>query len=40
LGGADVHCKISGVTDYYAHDELEALYYGRQIVEKVFIQNN
>lgn len=29
LGGADVHCKISGVTDYYAHDETEALYIGR-----------
>jgi len=25
LGGADVHCKISGLTDYYAADEIDAL---------------
>jgi len=35
LGGADVHCKISGVSDYYAHDEYEALLYARNIVANV-----
>lgn len=25
LGGADVHCKESGVTDHYAQNEIEAL---------------
>ncbi|RME44394.1 MAG: methylcrotonoyl-CoA carboxylase, partial [Deltaproteobacteria bacterium] len=25
LGGADVHCSISGVADYYAEDEIHAL---------------
>ncbi|RME73727.1 MAG: hypothetical protein D6776_06510, partial [Planctomycetota bacterium] len=32
LGGADVHCRRSGVTDHYAHDELEALAMCREIV--------
>lgn len=35
LGGADTHCKISGVTDHYANDEIEALKIGRQIVAKL-----
>ena len=26
LGGADMHCKISGVTDHYAVDDKHALY--------------
>jgi 3-methylcrotonyl-CoA carboxylase beta subunit len=25
LGGADVHCRISGVTDHFAHDDPHAL---------------
>lgn len=25
LGGADVHCRLSGVTDHFARDEVEAL---------------
>lgn len=25
LGGAELHCRTSGVTDYFAHDELHAL---------------
>ena len=25
LGGADVHCSISGLTDHYATNELHAL---------------
>ena len=32
LGGADVHCKISGVADYYAQDEKHALSLARDIV--------
>lgn len=32
LGGATVHCKISGVTDYFAATEEEAWQYGRDIV--------
>jgi len=32
LGGADVHCKISGVTDHYAHDDAHALAIARRIV--------
>ncbi|XP_068637879.1 methylcrotonoyl-CoA carboxylase beta chain, mitochondrial isoform X2 [Aristolochia californica] len=33
LGGATVHCKISGVSDHFAVDELHALAIGRQIVK-------
>ena len=25
LGGADVHCKVSGLIDHYANDEVEAI---------------
>jgi 3-methylcrotonyl-CoA carboxylase beta subunit len=32
LGGADVHCRQSGVTDHYANDEYHALYLCRRIV--------
>jgi acetyl-CoA carboxylase carboxyltransferase component len=32
LGGADVHCRTSGVTDHLAHDDEEALRIGRSIV--------
>ncbi|MDO6706012.1 carboxyl transferase domain-containing protein [Photobacterium sp. 1_MG-2023] len=32
LGGADVHCKTSGVADYYADDEAHALTLARQAV--------
>lgn len=32
LGGADVHCKISGVCDHYAHDDVHALEITRNIV--------
>lgn len=32
LGGADLHCKISGVTDHYALDDEHALYLARQVV--------
>jgi len=33
LGGADVHCRISGVSDYYAADDAQALEIARNIVE-------
>lgn len=33
LGGADVHCKISGVADHYAQNDLHALVITRNIVE-------
>ncbi|CAD5206908.1 unnamed protein product [Bursaphelenchus okinawaensis] len=32
LGGADLHCGESGVTDYYAHNDEHALYQARSIV--------
>ncbi|KAM6540754.1 hypothetical protein CsatB_005201 [Cannabis sativa] len=35
LGGADVHCKTSGVSDYFAQDELHGLVIGRNIVKNL-----
>src|ERR1700733_1374955 len=35
LGGADVHCQKSGVTDHFADDEAHALRIGRDIVENL-----
>ncbi len=35
LGGADVHCRTSGVTDHYARDDAEALAIVRDIVENL-----
>ncbi|XP_022135841.1 methylcrotonoyl-CoA carboxylase beta chain, mitochondrial [Momordica charantia] len=35
LGGAGVHCKTSGVSDYFAQDELHALALGRNIVKNL-----
>lgn len=32
LGGADMHARISGVADYLAEDELDAIRLGREIV--------
>jgi 3-methylcrotonyl-CoA carboxylase beta subunit len=32
LGGADVHCRTSGVTDHYAQNDAHALAIARQIV--------
>ncbi|KNC97898.1 uncharacterized protein SPPG_06889 [Spizellomyces punctatus DAOM BR117] len=40
LGGADLHCKTSGVTDYYAHSDEHALNLGRQIVANLNYQRN
>ncbi|HWE55309.1 MAG TPA: carboxyl transferase domain-containing protein [Acidimicrobiales bacterium] len=33
LGGADMHSRISGLSDYFAVDERECIAIGRQIVE-------
>jgi len=33
LGGADVHCRISGVADHYANDDHHALNITRRIVQ-------
>eukprot|EP00834_Sanchytrium_tribonematis_P000917 NODE_19_length_47148_cov_1.447810.p8 type:complete len:478 gc:universal NODE_19_length_47148_cov_1.447810:12094-10661(-) len=33
LGGADLHCKVSGVTDHYAINDEHALDIGRNIVD-------
>jgi len=35
LGGADVHCRKSGVSDHYAHDDPEAIHITRNIVENL-----
>jgi 3-methylcrotonyl-CoA carboxylase beta subunit len=35
LGGADVHCKTSGVTDHYAQDDNHALSIARDIVKNL-----
>lgn len=46
LGGADVHCRTSGVADYYAADDHHALQIARDIVgtlnrvKKVSLQTN
>ncbi len=35
LGGADVHCRESGVSDHYAHNDTEAIRMLRNIVENL-----
>lgn len=35
LGGADTHSKISGVTDYYANNDVHALQLTREIVDQL-----
>ncbi len=40
LGGADVHCKISGVADHYALDDPHALYLARQCIRGLNYQKN
>ncbi len=35
LGGADVHCRVSGVTDHYAEDDNHALEITRSIVQNL-----
>ncbi len=35
IGGADVHSRVSGVTDYYAQNDLHALALARRIVARL-----
>ncbi|CAI8028641.1 Methylcrotonoyl-CoA carboxylase beta chain, mitochondrial [Geodia barretti] len=35
MGGADVHCKISGVSDHYAQDDPHALYLARRCIRSL-----
>jgi acetyl-CoA carboxylase carboxyltransferase component len=35
LGGADVHCRTSGVTDHYAQNDKHALQIARNIIENL-----
>lgn len=35
LGGADVHCRTSGVTDHYAQDDAHALSITRNIIQNL-----
>lgn len=35
MGGASLHCKVSGVTDHYALDDEHALYTARKIVRNL-----
>src|SRR3954465_13374652 len=35
LGGADVHCRVSGVADHYALDEEHALSWARDVVSNL-----
>ncbi|XP_063437598.1 methylcrotonoyl-CoA carboxylase beta chain, mitochondrial-like [Mytilus trossulus] len=35
LGGADLHCSKSGVTDYYAQDDEHALHIARRIIKNI-----
>ncbi len=35
LGGAEMHARVSGLADYFATDELDALRIGRQIVRRL-----
>ena len=35
LGGAEVHCEVSGVTDHFAEDDQEALAIARDIVSNI-----
>ncbi len=32
LGGAEMHARVSGLSDYLANDEFDALRLGRQII--------
>src|SRR5262249_57890731 len=35
LGGAEMHARTSGLADYFALDELDAIRIGRQIVARL-----
>ena len=38
LGGADVHCKVSGVADHYALDDHHGLYLARRCIKSLNYQ--
>jgi 3-methylcrotonyl-CoA carboxylase beta subunit len=38
LGGADIHCRMSGVADHYAQNDRDALHIARQIVGNLNIK--
>ncbi|KAG6406584.1 hypothetical protein SASPL_134189 [Salvia splendens] len=40
LGGASLHCRTSGVSDYFAQDEHHALAIGRNIVKNLHMAGN
>ena len=35
LGGAQMHSRVSGLSDYFAHDERDAIRIGRQIMSRI-----
>ncbi|KAJ4965219.1 hypothetical protein NE237_017068 [Protea cynaroides] len=37
LGGASMHCKVSGVSDHFAEDELHGLAIGRSIIKNLYM---
>ncbi|XP_008782227.2 methylcrotonoyl-CoA carboxylase beta chain, mitochondrial isoform X2 [Phoenix dactylifera] len=37
LGGASMHCKISGVSDHFAEDELHGLAIGRNVIKNLYM---
>lgn len=40
LGGADLHCRSSGVTDHYAVDDFHALHLARQCIRNINYRKN
>eukprot|EP00761_Pharyngomonas_kirbyi_P011922 gb/GECH01011948.1/.p1 GENE.gb/GECH01011948.1/~~gb/GECH01011948.1/.p1 ORF type:complete len:580 (+),score=140.30 gb/GECH01011948.1/:1-1740(+) len=40
LGGADLHCRESGVTDHYAENDMHALYLARRVVSNLNRKTN
>ncbi|CAL1528091.1 unnamed protein product [Lymnaea stagnalis] len=40
LGGADLHCGESGVTDHYAQDEVHALHLARRVIKNINYTKN
>lgn len=40
LGGADLHCKTSGVADHYAHNDSHALSIARNIMDSVEVKSS
>jgi 3-methylcrotonyl-CoA carboxylase beta subunit len=40
LGGADIHCRVSGVADYYVENDVKALETARRIIANLNIQKS